>query len=134
MPLAGPLQIFLATLVAWFGAQLVKLAVHTARTRRIELTVLWCPGGMPSSHSAAAVAMTLSVLFTEGTSALFVVSAFAAALVIYDALTLRRAVGAQGQILNKLIKERKFRPELGHKPAEVAVGIALGAIVALLFV
>ena len=63
-----------------------------------------------------------------------------AAIVMYDAAGVRRAVGKQATILNqmledlqhgKLIQNEKLKELIGHTPFEVLGGAILGIIVAL---
>ncbi len=90
---------------------------------------------MPSSHSAAVVALMSVVGMREGVdSAIFGVITLFAAIVMYDALMVRRSSGEQGEALSLLIKEQKSkillpRAAKGHQPLEVAVGALLGMVI-----
>ena len=59
-----------------------------------------------------------------------------AGIVIYDAVTLRREVGFQSEILNRMIKKlhvkhrKKLKEILGHNVIEVIVGAACGYVLA----
>jgi acid phosphatase family membrane protein YuiD len=98
---------------------------------------------MPSSHSALASALTVSVGIAEGlNSNLFVVTFFFALVVMRDAMGVRRSSGIQARALNLLGRTTQekvgveFHPvkEInGHTPLEVAVGGLLGVFIALAF-
>jgi acid phosphatase family membrane protein YuiD len=97
-------------------------------------------GGMPSTHCATVTALFVSILQTEGwRSPTFVVAAVLAVIVIRDALGVRRTAGDEGRTINKIIRLAHVRTppvhySLGHTPSEVALGIAIGALVALAMV
>jgi acid phosphatase family membrane protein YuiD len=75
---------------------------------------------------------------TEGvTSAVFAVTVVFAAIVMYDAVMVRRSSGEQGVAIQSLIKEQGSKVKMpraakGHEPLEVAVGAAIGLIVGFL--
>jgi len=93
---------------------------------------------MPSAHSASVVALLVVIGLIDGVgSAVFGLAALFAAVVMYDAVMVRRSSGEQGAALVELIRELK-RPSKtpihvakGHTPLEVLGGIAVGAIVGL---
>ncbi|KAI0522605.1 hypothetical protein KFK09_004988 [Dendrobium nobile] len=65
-------------------------------------------GGMPSTHSAAVVAAATSIGLERGFSdSIFGMSVVFASVVMYDAQGVRREVGYQAKILNKLQQESK---------------------------
>jgi hypothetical protein len=92
---------------------------------------------MPSSHSAITVALATLIGFTEGTdTAVFALAALFAAVVMYDAVMVRRSSGEQGTAIMSLIEELKSKINLpraakGHEPLEVAVGAILGFAIGL---
>jgi uncharacterized protein len=124
----------LAPGVAWLAAQVIKTVI--ALTKHEHLTVyeeFMRSGNMPSSHSSIAVALLTVVggrvgLDTPEFGIAFVLTA----IVLYDALNVRRAVGEQGLVLKALAKDKIFFSAVGHRPAEVLAGSVLGFIVAML--
>ncbi len=97
---------------------------------------------MPSSHSA--------VVCRPGdrnrhrvrawTRSLFALGVIFAAVVMYDAAGVRRAVSVQARILNRMLtemieaqhfNEKRLRELIGHTPFEVFVGALLGALTAI---
>ena len=119
-------------------AQGMKMLLITIRHRQhLHLEDIVVTGGMPSAHSATVTALCLSILWTEGwRNPIFVLSAVLAVVVIRDALGVRRTAGEEGKTINSIIRLTHVRTppvhySLGHTPTEVAVGIAIGALVAL---
>ena len=127
--------------VAWLVAQLSKPILHYAHTRRINLRYLVSAGGMPSSHSAVVVALATRIGFDTGLSSIdFALSVVFAAVVMYDAAGVRRAVSVQARILNRMLaemieaqhfNEERLRELVGHTPFEVFVGALIGALTAI---
>ena len=130
-----------ACVIAWLVAQFSKPVLHYAHTRRVNLRYLVTAGGMPSSHSAVVVALATRVGIDTGLSSiLFAISAIFAAVVMYDAAGVRRAVSVQARILNRMLaemieaqhfNEERLRELIGHSPFEVFVGALLGALAAI---
>lgn len=106
-------------------------------------------GGMPSSHAAFVSTLSTSIGLRYGfKSDLFAVVAVFSLIIIYDAGGVRRAVGEQANVLNKIIrildpkhfykstdKEiiiKDLKELIGHTPVEVLVGTFLGILFALL--
>ena len=133
---------FWAGIIAWLTAQLIKVVVNTVRTHTFDFRFLYSPGGMPSSHTAAACAVCTSVGILDGPgSTLFAVTVLVAFVIMYDAQGVRRAAGLQARILNQIVEamrtEHRLPPHklvelLGHTELEVVAGLLLGVAVALL--
>lgn len=133
--------LFVTVTIAIIVAQGLKLLLitlhHHLRPRWEDIVVT---GGMPSTHCAIVTALCLSILRTEGwQSPSFVIAAVLAVIVIRDALGVRRTAGDEGRTINRIIRlahvrTRPVHYSLGHTPREVAVGIAIGALVALAMV
>jgi len=110
-------------------------------TRRFDLRYLVSAGGMPSSHSAVVVALATRVGMATGLSSVeFALAAIFAAVVMYDAAGVRRAVSLQARVLNRMLtemmeaqrfSEQRLRELIGHTPFEVFVGALLGALSAV---
>ena len=117
------------------GMKMLLIAIR--HHQRLHLEDIVVTGGMPSAHSATVTALCLSILWTEGwRNPIFVLSAVLAVVVIRDALGVRRTAGEEGKTINSIIRLVHVRTplvhySLGHTPTEVAVGIAIGALVAL---
>jgi acid phosphatase family membrane protein YuiD len=126
-----------APILAWLVAQFVKLLLAIrSDSHTKDLSVFFKSGNMPSSHTATMFALLTTVGYTEGvTSPLFGVVVVMTAVVIYDAVNVRRAVGEQGEVLKKLTKsakvDQKFYMAKGHKPLEVVAGALVGVLSAV---
>ncbi|MFO8016027.1 MAG: divergent PAP2 family protein [Candidatus Woesearchaeota archaeon] len=129
-------RLFIACVLTAIVAQLIKMILVSVKTGRIEWNVFGLPGGMPSSHAAVVVAMTGGIYWQQGVTPLTIAAGVIAAIVIYDALTLRRAVGKQSEALNNLAKKLKIKGHkkvqslLGHKVVEIIAGGVLGYVIA----
>ena len=132
-----------SAVIAWASAQILKMLLFAILERQINWRRLIDTGGLPSAHSAFVVGLACGVARVEGLhSSIFAVAAVFAAVVMYDALSLRREAGKHADILNELLllsfiqeatKERDaLKALLGHTPTEVLAGAGLGVIVGLL--
>lgn len=126
----------IATLLAWFGAQGTKYLLSTKKNGKRDARAWHLSGNMPSSHTATMVALTTVVAFRDGMgSGLFALALLVTLIIMNDAMMSRRAIGEQGLVVHKLLKESVFAKDplpynaLGHRPQEVAVGAALGLLV-----
>jgi hypothetical protein len=115
----------------------LKLLLFLILERRFNWRRLIETGGLPSSHSAFVTGLASGVAVRDGLhSTTFAIAAVFAAIVMYDAVSLRREAGKHADILNELLllsvvqeafKEREALKELlGHTPLEVCAGAALG--------
>lgn len=130
---------------AWAIAQTIKVVSVLVREKRLELRYFYTAGGMPSSHSATVTALATAIAVLQGMgSTAFAIAAIVAAVVMYDAAGVRRAVSRQSIILDRLVKElREKRPRgevehdlrqfIGHTPFQVIAGAGLGIAVALVW-
>ncbi len=134
-------EALLVALTAWFMAQFSKLLIILLRERRLDFQNVMSAGGMPSSHSAVVVALATRVGIVDGVaSTTFAIASTFAAIVLYDAAGIRRAVSIQGRILNRMLEEvkeyqrlneKRLLELLGHTPFEVFVGSLLGLLIGL---
>jgi hypothetical protein len=130
-------------LVAWFIAQFLKVIIHLARKKRLDFSLMWSPGGMPSAHSALMTALATTIGLQNGfASPLFAISLAVAFIVMYDAAGVRRTVGYQSTMLNKMLDElfrgdKEFSQRLaeiiGHTKWEVFAGAMLGIALGIVF-
>jgi acid phosphatase family membrane protein YuiD len=134
-------QVLGACVLAWAVAQGSKPVIYFIRERRLNLRFLVTAGGMPSSHSSVVVALATRIGIEAGLSSIeFALAAIFAAVVMYDAAGVRRAVSVQARILNRMLaemieaqqfNEHRLRELIGHTPFEVFVGALLGALCAI---
>jgi uncharacterized protein len=140
--------IFLSAVFCLLFTQILKAIINIIRSRahsfrEVLLTFFWKTGGMPSSHSALAIAIATSIAICDGlNTSIFILALFFSLIVIRDALGVRRSAGLQAKALNQLGRELTARSGLpyrpvkevhGHNPAEVIVGGLLGFFIALAF-
>ncbi|MCC7103914.1 MAG: divergent PAP2 family protein [Chloroflexi bacterium] len=134
-------RVLVAAALAWLIAQTSKLLILILRERHVQLRVMTSSGGMPSSHSALVTALATGIGLTDGVhSTLFAIAVVFAAVVLYDAAGVRRAVSHQAMIINRMLEEaiefqrfseKRLLELLGHTPFEVFVGMLLGIATAL---
>ncbi|MFH1426396.1 MAG: divergent PAP2 family protein [Candidatus Kerfeldbacteria bacterium] len=136
-------QVLLIPLAVLIISQFAKVAVESVK-KGFSLKHINSYGGMPSSHTALFVSITLMVGLTEGwSSPLVFVTGLVSLVFIRDAVGLRRYLGRHGQVLNVLMKknlseeERKQFPNhleerLGHTYPEVFAGGVLAVIATFL--
>lgn len=133
--------VFLVTMFAWTTAQMIKIIIGVKKERRFNFKWIFEPGGMPSAHTAtvSALATSVGIYFGFG-SGIFAVTLIFAIMIMFDAAGLRRSVGKQAGILNRIvddvyrnkkIEEQKLRELLGHTPIEVIAGAGLGILIAI---
>ncbi len=135
------IRILKISLCSWADAQLLKVFIRLIQKRQLGLRYLVSSGGMPSSHSAFVTALATSVALSEGLgSAVFGISVVFALVVVYDAAGVRRSVGQQSVVLNRIIKElrdrrpvielgRELREFVGHTQLQVIIGIGIGVLI-----
>ncbi|MCL2089550.1 MAG: divergent PAP2 family protein [Oscillospiraceae bacterium] len=134
-----------AALLSWIAAQVLKTLFMFVKNRKIDFERLVGAGGMPSAHSATVCALTISVARREGVgSTMFAIVIVLAAVVMYDAMGVRRAAGEQAKRINEIAEGLKQDDEddkqlfdsnlkeyLGHTPLEVLAGAMLGILTAM---
>lgn len=137
-------QIFLAAVLGWLVAQVLKTIIHMIVNRQFVAERMVGGGGMPSSHSATVCALaTATGMKYGGGSFEFAVTVMLAIIVMYDAMGVRRETGIQGRILNEMLDiftnmgkeisaEAKLKELVGHTPLQVLMGAILGITIAVL--
>lgn len=132
--------ILLAFVIGWFIAQAIKIIIAFV-TKKGKISgeelfrLIMRSGGMPSSHASCFIAATMTIGFRCGfDSAIFALAVCNAAIIIYDAVNVRYAVGQQGKLLNKIasntILARPLRLVEGHTVKQAIVGSIIGILVA----
>lgn len=140
-----------SAIVANLLAQLVKVPIHYAKYGKWNFSILVSTGGMPSSHTAFVTSLATAVALHMGVGSVYFAIAFClAAVVIHDAMGIRRHAGRNAAMLNKLIADLKERPNLvkklsepeyqkqlkellGHEPVETFWGLVFGITVAMIY-
>lgn len=133
-------------LLSWFSAQVIKTLLNFIKTGKFNPERMIGAGGMPSAHSASVCGLTIAIAKTSGfASPMFAIAFLFSAVVMYDAMGVRRAAGDQAKVINMIVRKNKsditsYTPKhknqlkefLGHTPAEVLGGAILGIVIALL--
>ena len=130
---------------AWFTAQILKVFTGVFKEKSFNLIELFFgTGGMPSSHTAAVVSLSLACALSEGLgSPAFAISVLLTLIVMRDATGVRREAGEQAKVLNRIMKDlmesteqddinRNLKELVGHTPLQVFVGAIVGAAVPFL--
>ncbi|MFW5981837.1 MAG: divergent PAP2 family protein [Halanaerobiaceae bacterium] len=136
----GTLEISLFSL---FFAQFLKIFTK----HPFDFSRIIGSGGMPSSHAAFVSTLSTTIGLNYGFSSnLFAIVTVFSLIIIYDASGVRRAVGEQANVLNKMVKHldlthntnlkkniiiEDLKELVGHTPVEVLVGTMLGISIAL---
>lgn len=126
--------------IAAIIAQLLKFIYFLIAHKKVNFKIFTTTGGMPSSHSAGVIALSMTVGFIEGmNSVIFAVALGYAFVVMYDAAGIRRSAGKIAATMNRVMEEfyahrptaagEKLKELLGHTPLEVFMGAILGIIV-----
>ncbi len=130
-------------LVSWLVAQVLKVLINGIRRKQIKWSYMYSPGGMPSAHTAVMTALATTVGIEYGfDSPLFAISMVVAFIVMYDAAGVRRTVGYQSTMLNKMLDElfkgnkefsQRLQEIMGHTKWEVFMGAVLGIALGIAF-
>lgn len=126
----------IAGAVAWLVAQGFKYLVASIKAKSLrQFRQLYLSGNMPSAHSATVIALVTTIGFVDGIGTpVFALAVTFAAVVMYDAVMVRRSSGEQGTALVTLFTQLKSKIILprvakGHSPLEVFVGAILGYVI-----
>ena len=97
-------KILWISIFACFLAQFIK--IFTGKEKRIDFSRIAMSGGMPSSHSSFVTSLSTLVGMDRGFDSVeFAICVVFALIVMYDASGVRRAVGKQAAILNKIVED-----------------------------
>ena len=135
-------QILVASVISWFLAQSLKVPIEYLYTKKWNWALWFSAGGMPSSHSSAVSAASLSIGLNMGfDSPLFALSFVIAIVIVYDATGIRRQAGLQAHKINYMINEllsghpiseKELKELIGHTPRQAITGVLLGCAIALI--
>ena len=127
-------QVLLCCITAWFVAQALKIPTYYLVEKKWDWHRFFGSGGMPSSHTAFVVSLTLMI---------FALSFTMAAIVMYDATGVRRETGKQAVVINEIVQkmfvngesitDEELKELVGHTHVEVIGGVIVGLLTAGLF-
>lgn len=132
---------FVIPIFSWIMAQVAKIFIKGVYEKDWNWRYIYRSGGMPSAHTTVIVSLCTVLAYRLGTkSPEFGIACILAAIVMYDAMNVRHAVGEHGKALRMVIpKVLKGAPAKmiihqsnGHTPAEVLVGIIIGVVVPII--
>ncbi|MCL6453596.1 MAG: divergent PAP2 family protein [Alicyclobacillus sp.] len=140
----------IAAMAAILLTQALKVPIHFLLHRTWDLHKVVDAGGMPSSHAAGVMALTVALAYVVGPkSPTFATAVVFAAIVMYDAGGIRRHAGEHAVLLNRIAVEisrmnlsleasattegERLKEILGHEPPEVVVGALIGVVVGIVF-
>jgi acid phosphatase family membrane protein YuiD len=138
-------RVLVIPIVAWVISQGLKVVFLLAQRKPLDMRYL-VSGGMPSSHSAVVCALAATAALTQGlNSASFALATILALIVITDAVGVRRSVGQQSAVLNRIMQELRLRRPvtelgrdlmefIGHTQFQVIIGGLLGIAVSWLWI
>ncbi|MFB1082425.1 divergent PAP2 family protein [Jeotgalibacillus sp. JSM ZJ347] len=142
-----------ASLFAILFAQVVKVPIQFAASRKLDWSLVTSTGGMPSSHSAAVTALATGIAIENGlASPVFALATVFAIITMFDATGVRFQAGEQAAVINQLMhdfnkfvseargwqekdqeeRRKELKTLLGHKPIEVFFGGLTGIFLTLL--
>ncbi|MGN0773168.1 MAG: divergent PAP2 family protein [Candidatus Ventricola sp.] len=136
-------RVIQAAAVGWAAAQVLKVLLTLAISRRFDKSRVLGSGGMPSSHSAMTCAMLMTIGFHEGfSSSIFALAFCFSGVVMYDAAGVRRSAGKNAAVINQLMDmlsgngytfdEKRLKELVGHTPIQVLAGALLGTLIGTL--
>ncbi|MGN1250432.1 MAG: divergent PAP2 family protein [Candidatus Spyradocola sp.] len=136
-------RVIQAAAVGWAAAQALKVLLTLAISRRFDKSRVLGSGGMPSSHSAMACAMLMTIGYREGfSSSIFALAFCFSGVVMYDAAGVRRSTGRNAAVINQLMDmlsgngytfdEKRLKELVGHTPIQVLAGALLGTLIGTL--
>lgn len=131
--------------MSWLTAGVLKMLVELKMNKKLVISRVVGAGGMPSSHTATVVALSIALGYYEGLrSAAFALSVIFTIIVIHDAVGVRLETGKQAKVLNTMIfetntfKELDFETALkeyvGHTPSQAFVGALVGVLVSIFMI
>jgi uncharacterized protein len=138
-------QVIIICACSWIVAQILKVIVVFVQEKRVAWHNLVTSGGMPSSHSALVCALVTCTAMLYGLGSIsFTISAVLAVIVMYDSAGVRQSVGQQSAVINRIVKEFRFRWSkyemekelrefIGHTPIQVGAGALIGILIAWLW-
>lgn len=122
--------------------QLIKFSIESLKAKKLVWGRLFNgSGGMPSTHTSFSMSLTTMIGLNLGfESPIFAVALIFCFLTAYDAMGLRFESGKQAEAINILLDEvfeeegfKHLKEQLGHKPLEVLMGMALGMFTSVIF-
>lgn len=133
---------FVIPIFSWVMAQIAKIVLKGLKEHTWDWRYIYRSGGMPSAHTTVIVSLCTVLAYRLGTkSPEFGIACILAAIVMYDAINVRHAVGEHAKVLRAMMPEvfKKGQPPKmiihqsnGHTPQEVLAGLVIGVAVPII--
>ena len=142
-------HVLIAPISAWIITQIIKAVINLVVYKEFKLERLFGDGGMPSTHSATVMCLCIMIGRVGGFgSPIFALSVIFAAIVMRDALGVRREAGKQAVSIKQLsdavnglfrskdshIKTENLKVLVGHTPLQVCFGAVIGGLIAIFYI
>ena len=136
-------KFFIIPLLALVINQILKLIIFLIKGE-FSWSQIFSYGGMPSSHTALATSLLLTMGYFRGlNSPEFAIALIMAIVIVKDAAGIRRKLGKQAAVINHLIKKLPAKEEykfpvlnerFGHNNAEIIIGCLVSIITTYLLI
>ena len=130
-------KFFIIPLLALIINQIIKIIIFMVKGE-FSWSQIFSYGGMPSSHTALATSLLITMGYFQGVNSPdFAIALIISIVIVKDAAGIRRKLGKQAQIINHLIKklpdkeEYKFpilNERYGHTMTEILVGLLISVV------
>ena len=142
-------HVLIAPIIAWLLCQVIKFFINLIIEKKFDIHRLFGDGGMPSGHSATVTSLAVMCGYTAGVdSVAFAISMILAAIVMHDAVGVRRdtvkhavSIKKLAAAVNKMFLERdkeimteNLKILVGHTPLQVLFGAVTGLVVAASYI
>ena len=121
--------------MAWLIAGISKFVINSVRAGQLAFGQIGY-GGLPSNHSAIVTSIAALIAIRQGIDdPVFGVAVAVAFVVMLDAGSLRKQIGKHAEAINLLNMDSESQPlreRVGHSKQEIAAGIVVGILTALL--
>ncbi|MFU2157411.1 divergent PAP2 family protein [Caldisericum sp. AR60] len=139
-------NILIASIFSNIIAQVLKVIFTYLVEKEWDWEMLTSTGGNPSSHTATVTTLTILLGAKFGFDSPYFSIAFVfSAIVVFDAISVRREVGKHAKTMNEIFFEtplgkrlresidiETFKELVGHSGIEVFIGFLLGLLIAII--
>jgi len=141
-------HLIIVPLVCWGISQIVKTIISVIVEKKFTPRQIFKDGGMPSAHVATVISVAVMCGWTMGFgSPLFALAGVFSVVVIRDSVGVRFDTGVNARAIKKLVSKinedlpeeskvdiGKLKLEAGHTSLQVAAGVVVGIVVAILYI
>jgi acid phosphatase family membrane protein YuiD len=131
-------EIYIVPIMCGLSVQILKMLLHLATEKKINIGKLTQIDGMPNLHSAVFSSLSVTVGMKYGFSCiLFSIVAVYSIIIIHDTMRLKGEKGKQTDLLNRIISSVESYRDMADDadlralrfgPIEVLCGTALGIV------